>query len=360
MRFSICVPVYNVENYIDDCVKSILQQSFKDFEVIFINDGSTDSSLYKLNFLCQKDKRVKIITKENQGLLWARRDAIKLAKGEYVLFIDSDDKYSHENVLKKLDSYIKRYNNPDLILFNRNEFEDFFTKDSKPFYESERIFEGDGLKEIRYQFITRNYFNAMFLKCIKRSIVQNDDTDYTKHNPQMAEDIAQSIFMFDKSKTILYVPDIFYLYRINPNSISNAPLTIEKLEKKMVRSLFTTMNSLIAKWELQHFADDVFQKFLKKIYGFYVQRIMELLNNGINKALVSDIMDFKWFNEDNQFFNNFKLVKKAKLIKADYYLMLSIVAKKESYLTKGYKMKKKTERMKTTKTFLKKLIMRKK
>ena len=358
MRFSICVPVYNVEDFIEDCVNSILNQTFEDFEVIFINDGSTDRSLEKLVFLCQKDNRVKIISKNNQGLLWARRDAIKLAKGEYILFVDSDDKYCHKKVLENLDNYIRKYNSPDLIVFNRNEFDCFSIKDNKPFYSFEKLFKGNELSDIRYQFITRNYFNAMFLKCIKRSVLQNDDTDYTKHNPQMAEDVTQSIFMFDKSETILYIPDIFYLYRVNPNSISNAPLTIDKLEKKMVRLLFTTMNNIIAKWKLQNYSADVFQRFYKKVYSFYAQRIIELLNNNTSKIFASEILAFKWFDEDNQFFNDLKIVKMAKLNKADYYLVLSIITKKESYLIKGYKIKKREHRANVLKNFFKKVVKR--
>ncbi|MBQ7617173.1 glycosyltransferase family 2 protein [bacterium] len=358
MRFSICVPVYNVENFIEECVHSILIQTFNDFEVIFINDGSTDESLQRLKKICQKDKRIKIINKKNEGLLWARRDAIKIASGEYVLFIDSDDKYPHEHVLKYLNDYIQKYNRPDLILFNRLEFSSDGIKNSNPFYNYVKLFEKEDLKEIRYQFITRNYFNAMFLKCIKREILQSDDTNYKIHNPQMAEDIAQSIYMFDKSKSILYIPDVFYLYRINPNSITNAPLAIDKLERKMVRKLFSILLESIEKWGLQSYKNDVFKKYYEKTYLFYITRIMELLNSKVDKELISNIVKYNWFNEDNLFLNNQQTLKQAKLRRGDHYLILSIIKKDEKYFLKGYRAKRKDKRILSIKKYFKRIITR--
>ena len=89
-KFSIIVPVYNVENYVDKCIKSILNQTYKNYEVIIINDGSTDNSLNIINKY-KNNKKIKIITQKNKGLSNARNNGMKMATGDYLLFIDSDD-----------------------------------------------------------------------------------------------------------------------------------------------------------------------------------------------------------------------------------------------------------------------------
>ena len=114
-KFSIIIPVYNTSKYLDKCLESVFKQTNKDFEVICINDGSTDDSLEVLN---KYKEDVKIINQENLGLSEARNNGVKNATGKYLLFIDSDD-YIDKLLLQKLDSVTK--NNPDLVRFGVNE-----------------------------------------------------------------------------------------------------------------------------------------------------------------------------------------------------------------------------------------------
>ena len=90
MKFSIIVPIYNVEKYIEKCLQSIKDQTFKNFEVIMVDDGSTDNS-NKIMKLFEKDKRFKSYSKKNGGLSDARNYGIQYTTGDYLLFIDSDD-----------------------------------------------------------------------------------------------------------------------------------------------------------------------------------------------------------------------------------------------------------------------------
>src|SRR5690606_1682010 len=89
--FSFIIPVYNVERYLPECIESILNQSFKCYEIILVNDGSTDKSLEICDYFQRKDARVKILNKENEGLAETRNKGIKIASGEYLIFLDSDD-----------------------------------------------------------------------------------------------------------------------------------------------------------------------------------------------------------------------------------------------------------------------------
>ena len=87
-RVSIIIPVYNVESYLSKCMESIVSQTFKDIEIICVNDGSTDNSAEILKDYAQKDNRIKVITQKNQGQFSARHTGLKNSTGKYILFIE--------------------------------------------------------------------------------------------------------------------------------------------------------------------------------------------------------------------------------------------------------------------------------
>ena len=113
-KFSIIVPIYNVEKYLDFCLKSIKEQTFKDFEVIMVDDGSTDNS----SDIAKKyvNEQFKYYNKKNGGLSSARNYGVQHATGEYILFVDSDD-YIASNTLEQLAIHIKKYPNLDIIRY---------------------------------------------------------------------------------------------------------------------------------------------------------------------------------------------------------------------------------------------------
>ena len=90
-RVSVIIAVYNVENFLEECLNSVINQTFDDIEIICVNDGSTDSSAEILDRFAQKDSRIKIITQPNGGLSKARNAGLKIASGKFVYFLDSDD-----------------------------------------------------------------------------------------------------------------------------------------------------------------------------------------------------------------------------------------------------------------------------
>ena len=102
MKFSIVIPVYKVEKYLRECVDSILSQSFKDYEVILVDDGSPDNCPKICDEYANSDTRVKVIHQENVGQASARNAAISVATGEYILCLASDDYYADTNVLNSI------------------------------------------------------------------------------------------------------------------------------------------------------------------------------------------------------------------------------------------------------------------
>lgn len=114
-KFSIIVPVYNVERYLSICIQSILCQSTCDYEMILIDDGSTDRSGEICDKYAQKYSNIHVIHQENQGLSAARNRGIEIAGGEYLLFLDSDDYYLNSNCLDKIE---QKTDNADIVVFN--------------------------------------------------------------------------------------------------------------------------------------------------------------------------------------------------------------------------------------------------
>ena len=106
---SIIVPVYNVEKYLRECLESIINQTFQDIEIICVNDGSTDNSRKILTEYAQTDSRIKITDKENGGLSSARNAGLKIAQGEFISFIDSDD-WVDKTMIEKLYNNIRALN----------------------------------------------------------------------------------------------------------------------------------------------------------------------------------------------------------------------------------------------------------
>ena len=115
VKFSIIVPVYNVEQYLKDCIESILKQVFKDYEILLIDDGSTDSSGLICDEYAASYPQIKVIHKKNGGLSDARNVGIKKAKGEYLIFIDSDD-YIELGTLDNFNNQLEKSNYPDVLI----------------------------------------------------------------------------------------------------------------------------------------------------------------------------------------------------------------------------------------------------
>ena len=127
IKFSIIIPVYNVEKYIDKCLQSITNQTFKDFEVVCINDESKDASLSILEEYARKDKRFKIFSQKNQGQGIARNNGIKIASGKYIVFVDPDD-WIEENMLEILSKKFEK-EQADIIQFDFKQINEYSQKE---------------------------------------------------------------------------------------------------------------------------------------------------------------------------------------------------------------------------------------
>ena len=126
IKVSVILPVYNVDQYLKECLDSIVNQTLKDIEIICINDGSTDSSLAILNEYAKKDNRFIVLSQENQGQGVARNNGVGIAKGKYIQFIDPDD-WIELNMLETLYNFAEDHNS-QVVKFNYTEYNDYSGK----------------------------------------------------------------------------------------------------------------------------------------------------------------------------------------------------------------------------------------
>ena len=233
MKFSILVPVYNVEKYIVQCVESLLCQSFiGEYEIILVDDGSTDSS----GEICDEyaknhPDKIRVIHKENQGLVSARQAGIAVATGEYSLFVDSDD-FAEKNLLETVNAVLNENPHTDTVIYSFRYFADGRKVDRKTeFCKNQKIFTAENKNEIYEALIHTTFVTALWIKAVRTDILRNDPTDYSLYySKNMAEDWFRSIPLLTASDKIVYINKPLYCYRTNEESISRSfrPETIEK------------------------------------------------------------------------------------------------------------------------------------
>lgn len=217
--FSVIVPIYNVERYLRICIDSILNQTYPNFELILVNDGSTDGCEKICEEYTAKDKRIIFINQENQGLLAARRVGLHHASGDYIVHVDSDD-YCSTTLLEMLNKKINE-TNCDLILYG------YSVVDNSGNVINEVHLDGLGSesepisKETLIKAMINTFeYNSIWMKCAKKSIV-DINTDYSKYGRlMMGEDVLQSMPLIENTSSIFLLNISLYMYRVTIGSMS--------------------------------------------------------------------------------------------------------------------------------------------
>lgn len=215
MKFSILIPVYNVERYLSQCLDSVLAQTFFDFEIILVNDGSQDNSPEICEQYVKKDIRIKYYSKKNEGLLLTRRFSLKHASGEYILFLDSDD-YWDSNLLSTINATIENHPGVDMVLYRYRRVSDLgiVKYEDVGLFPDNYIFDIHNKNEFLLKFVASSRLNALWCKCVKRSII-DIEADYTMFKDKKGEDLLQSITLIKNANTILYRDISLMSYRLS-------------------------------------------------------------------------------------------------------------------------------------------------
>lgn len=211
-KFSVIIPVYNVEKYLDECVNSVLAQDFQDYEIILVNDGSTDNSGKKCDVYAEKYSQIKVVHKENGGLSDARNFGIKEAQGDYLIFLDSDDFWKGKNRLSEISSITENQNQPDIIFYGITQFFDGQTHiELNTFPIFSETLTSDFQKDFEYLVENLIYKVTGCDKIIKRNIIINHQLFFPKG--KLHEDVAWCYDIIPHIKTYGIYPACFYCYR---------------------------------------------------------------------------------------------------------------------------------------------------
>lgn len=210
MKFSIIMPVYNVEKYIETAIKSVLNQTYENFELLIINDGTIDNSMKIVSKYQNKDDRIKIYNKQNGGLSSARNYGLKYATGQYICFIDSDD-YIEDTMLEKLNDEIsvKKYDmliygyNIDILNSNEQKIE------SEKIIEKSFIFSRKNSQNLNFKNISM--IGYAWNKCYKYELIKNNSLKF-EEGTSYIEDIVFNNSFFKISKDIKVMDTSLYHY----------------------------------------------------------------------------------------------------------------------------------------------------
>lgn len=297
---SIIVPVYNVNLYLNRCVESILNQSFENYEICLIDDGSTDGSELQCDLYATKyEDKVRVVHQKNQGLGGARNTGIRLARGDYLFFVDSDD-YISESCLQLLADEINR-RKPDLLIFNFEKVDesgrvkeissDRFAKYEPGMYSS-RV---ENKKELLLSF------PSACNKIFKRSLFIN----YNIWFPSKVwyEDIRTVLKVYQVADRIFYLNQTIYYYVERTGSITNN-LNVEK-NKEIIEAFYD-----IIEYYQSH---GIYKQYYSEleyiaIRHLYIAASLRVLNITIDNEIIDC---FKYFMKEN-----FPLYKKNRYLKS--------------------------------------------
>ena len=245
--YSIIIPVYKVEKYLKQCIDSILAQTYEDFELILIDDGSPDNCPEICDEYALKDARIKAIHQKNSGAIAARKEGLKHASGEYICFVDSDD-YIDKHYLETFASIIQTYNT-DVSIIDCMRFNDS-AETLLQNYADEGLYVGEKLNDIKKELIYSSKMKNMNLgvitfahwnKCYKKDLIKKHFNDLPE-DIILGEDMAITMPLIFNSESIYISKYVGYYYRDNPTSLvnsfrkddfKNGKLLIKYLDEKM-------------------------------------------------------------------------------------------------------------------------------
>lgn len=310
--FSVIIPVYNSENTLNSCIESILCQSYKNFEILLVDDGSTDKSGNICDKYANSNSNIFVVHKKNGGLPSARKKGIELSKGKYIVYVDSDDRLK-SNFLSKINNIILKHDNVDAIVFG-------FEQYNKDNVVQHRICtngikgytEKGALKQHIYPYMIFDpsnkikLYNAAWNMIFKRSILlQHHNTDMSF---DVGEDFAYVYECLYYANSIYFLDDLLYEYNCtNLNSMSGAST------KEVPREVFNYVKIRFSNYP-------IIQKQLDARYMNLISRLIACNPTKTNLSHYYKIDDFKP-----------KIIENDLMDKHSKYILKNIINKKIDY-----------------------------
>lgn len=283
---SVIVPIYKTEKYLKQCVQSILEQTFDDFELILVDDGSPDNCPRMCDEYANMDKRIHVIHKKNGGLVSARIAGVNFSSGKYITFVDSDDWISKNHFLNAILSVKER--EADIISCGYSFFVD--DKNIKVFHQvfQEGYYDKKKLEDEIYKkmlscdgnFYTFGVFPNLCFKLIKKELIVNAQKEIPA-NITIGEDAAITYNCLLNAMSLQIIDDCEYYYRNNPNSMMNA---YDKNMMNRVLILLNYMDSYLKNYECIR----------KQLEQYSLMLVLKVIDNEKNSCnMKKNLKEFK-------------------------------------------------------------------
>ena len=229
---SVIVPIYNVERYLAQCIESVLGQTYKNIEIILINDGSTDASLSICKDYVNKDDRIRLVDKKNGGQGAARNIGLEMANGDYVYFVDSDD-YIASNLIEQCVDAIIKYGS-DIVTFDARVFAEI---DAKILYKYKRNL-APFKKYTNAEFFNRLVDNEQFCPVVwlyfyRKNFLVEKKVKFVEG--YVYEDLPFTYAVLNSTGSIVYIDKEFCFHRVNASSIMQSRVNLFKIKSSIVQ-----------------------------------------------------------------------------------------------------------------------------
>lgn len=227
-KISLIIPIYNVAQYLDRCMQSVLNQTIEDIEIIMVDDGSPDICPTMCDEYCSRDSRIKVVHKENGGLGYARNSGLDIATGEYVAFVDSDD-FIADDMFDTLYK-VAISNNLDIVYCGFNKYKNGKVVGGRSEESQLTIYEGIRCEDVLQGMVSNNnkrntitkYEMSVWHAIYKRHIIENNNIRFCSEREFISEDIIFHIDILNKCKKIGFIPNRLYYYCYNDESLTKS------------------------------------------------------------------------------------------------------------------------------------------
>ncbi|HWJ77145.1 MAG TPA: glycosyltransferase [Niallia sp.] len=280
MKISVIVPVYKVEKYLEQCIKSILNQSYQNLEIILINDGSPDQCGEICDEFSRMDERIKVIHKENGGLSDARNAGLDIASGDYIGFVDSDDWINKNMYDILINTAIKE--GSDIVeckFMNVYDREDTFNKEDTGIIKT-----FSNVESLKNHFNSKYFYRCVWSKIYKKDLFK----DLRFPQNRLAEDLFLTHELFFKAKKVSHINYTGYYYFIRPDSImgkNDQKLTFDTLEGMMEQHKFICEKVP----ELKKYVDKLYFNCLLKCIAFIEKNKKNRIAKRYKNIVVSEL-----------------------------------------------------------------------
>lgn len=316
VKVSVIIPVYNVEKYLSQCLDSVVKQTLKDIEIICINDGSTDSSADILNKYAAQDRRIKIINQENQGISVARNSGIAAAKGEYIIFLDSDDFIEPTLAQKAYDTITKKKS--DVLIFGTYEVNQNNCKNVRWDMTLLKDFYAEKFETSEFEVLI-HLLHSVWDKMYNTAFIKKSKLTFHK-GLKVAEDNIFVMETYFEHASYSFLPECLYNYRTsragslttnNKDCILNQFTAFKCMEKT---ALFKNQNLQTKLIVINQFLDGCIwligqsSKVDKKQYISQIKNFVSYLIKTYSKSEIKKIPNYgkirKLIREKNSFWEN--------------------------------------------------------